>query len=58
MLCCKWGQGNINNSIDGSDDIPFNEMISSVSVDAKEIDIVLLLLLADTAYLHYVDVAL
>ena len=34
-------QGNINNSIDGTDDLPFNEMISSVPADAKEIDIVL-----------------
>lgn len=34
-------KGNINNSIDGTDDLPFNEMISSVSADAKEIDIVL-----------------
>lgn len=32
---------NINNSIDGSDDLPFTEMVNSVPSDVREIDIVL-----------------
>lgn len=32
---------NINNSIDGTDELPFTEMISSVPNENKEIDIVL-----------------
>lgn len=32
---------NINNSIDGSDDLPFTEMVNSVPNDVKEVDIVL-----------------
>lgn len=32
---------NINNSIDGSDDLPFTEMVNSVPDDVKEVDIVL-----------------
>ena len=32
---------NINNSIDGSDDLPFTEMVNSVPGDVKEVDIVL-----------------
>jgi hypothetical protein len=32
---------NINNSIDGTDDLPFNEMVASVPNEAKEVDVVL-----------------
>lgn len=32
---------NLNNSIDGTDDLPFNEMVNSVPKDVKEIDIIL-----------------
>lgn len=32
---------NINNSIDGTDDLPFNEMVATVPKEYKEIDIVL-----------------
>lgn len=32
---------NINNSIDGTDDLPFNEMVNSVPDSVKEIDVVL-----------------
>lgn len=32
---------NINNSIDGTDDLPFHEMVNSVPIDAKEIDVIL-----------------
>ena len=32
---------NINNSIDGTDDLPFNEMVASVPSECKEVDIVL-----------------
>ena len=32
---------NINNSIDGTDDLPFNEMVNSVPNSIKEIDVVL-----------------
>ncbi|MFI3296239.1 MAG: hypothetical protein R3Y59_01270 [bacterium] len=32
---------NINNSIDGTDDLPFNEMVASISNEEKEIDVVL-----------------
>ena len=34
--------GTINNSIDGTDDLPFREMVASVPSEVKEIDIVLL----------------
>lgn len=33
--------GTINNSIDGTDDLPFREMVASVPSEVKEIDIVL-----------------
>lgn len=32
---------NINNSIDGTDDLPFNEMVNSVPSSIKEIDVIL-----------------
>ena len=32
---------NINNSIDGTDDLPFNEMVNSIPSSVKEIDVVL-----------------
>lgn len=32
---------NINNSIDGTDDLPFNEMVASIPSECKEVDIVL-----------------
>ncbi len=34
-------RANINNNIDGTDDLPFNEMISSVPHDVDEIDVIL-----------------
>lgn len=34
-------RGGINNAIDNSDDLPFNEMVNSVPSDIKEVDVVL-----------------
>ena len=34
-------RGGINNAIDNSDDLPFNEMVNSVPQDIKEVDVVL-----------------
>lgn len=34
-------RGGINNAIDNSDDLPFNEMVNSVPTDVKEIDVIL-----------------
>lgn len=34
-------RGGINNAIDNSDDLPFNEMVNSVPADVKEVDVVL-----------------
>ena len=34
-------RGDINNAIDNSDDLPFNEMVNSVPTHVKEVDVVL-----------------
>lgn len=34
-------RGGINNAIDNSDDLPFNEMVNSVPTEVKEVDVVL-----------------